>query len=382
MYCPRCETPLSNAEIAMDNSYKDITEDSVISKFKLKGKDEYFLAWTTTPWTLIGNVALAINPKADYVKVENKGKNYILATERMSELVGEHKIVAYFKGVDLEGLEYEPLYEIENDDAKKGWYVIVDEEGVTTTDGTGIVHMAAYGEFDYEMIKKYDLPLIDHIGQDGRLRFGPKKWKGEWFKDLDKKVLDDLEKRDLLYVVKKYTHSYPFCYRCSTPLFYAPLPSWFIDIQKIKNKGVTIVPVILHIGLGTFRPVEVEDLTKHRMDSEYFEISQKTADKVNKALESKKNVFVVGTSTCRALETSTTADGMLKENSGWTDKFIYPPYEFNITKKLITNFHMPESTLLMLASAFAETDLIFKAYKKALKEKYHFLSYGDAMIIV
>ena len=153
-------------------------------------------------------------------------------------------------------------------------------------------------------------------------------------------------------------------------------------IQKIKNKGVTIVPVILHIGLGTFRPVEVEDLTKHRMDSEYFEISQKTADKVNKALEAKKNIFVVGTSSCRALETSTTADGMLKANSGWTDKFIYPPYEFNITKKLITNFHMPESTLLMLAGAFAETDLIFKAYKKALKEKYRFLSYGDAMIIV
>jgi S-adenosylmethionine:tRNA ribosyltransferase-isomerase len=153
-------------------------------------------------------------------------------------------------------------------------------------------------------------------------------------------------------------------------------------IQKIKNKGVTIVPIILHIGLGTFRPVEVEDLTKHRMDSEYFEISQKTADKVNKALEAKKNVFVVGTSSCRALETSTTADGMLKSNSGWTDKFIYPPYEFNITKKLITNFHMPESTLLMLASAFADTDLIFKAYKKALKEKYRFLSYGDAMIIV
>jgi S-adenosylmethionine:tRNA ribosyltransferase-isomerase len=99
-------------------------------------------------------------------------------------------------------------------------------------------------------------------------------------------------------------------------------------------------------------------------------------------LEAKKNVFVVGTSSCRALETSTTADGMLKANSGWTDKFIYPPYEFNITKKLITNFHMPESTLLMLTAAFADTDLIFKAYKKALKEKYRFLSYGDAMIIV
>ena len=153
-------------------------------------------------------------------------------------------------------------------------------------------------------------------------------------------------------------------------------------ISKIKNKGVTIVPVILHIGLGTFRPVEVEDLTKHRMDSEYYEITQKSAEKINKALESKKNVFVVGTSTCRALETSTTADGLVKPNSGWTDKFIYPPYDFKITKKLITNFHAPESTLLMLVSALADTDFILKAYKKALKEKYRFLSYGDAMLIL
>lgn len=153
-------------------------------------------------------------------------------------------------------------------------------------------------------------------------------------------------------------------------------------ISKIKNKGITIAPVILHIGLGTFRPVEVEDLTKHRMDSEYFEISQKTAEKVNKALEAKKNVFVVGTSTCRALETSVTADGLLKSSSGWTDKFIYPPYDFKITKKLVTNFHAPESTLLMLVSALAGLDLISRAYKKALKEKYRFLSYGDAMLIL
>jgi len=153
-------------------------------------------------------------------------------------------------------------------------------------------------------------------------------------------------------------------------------------LQKIHKKGVIIVPVVLHIGLGTFRPVEVEDLTKHKMDSEFFEIPAKTADIVNKAMHDKHNIFVVGTSTCRALETSTTADGFLKQNRGWTDKFIFPPYEFKITKKLITNFHVPESTLLMLVSAFADTDLILKAYKKALKEKYRFLSYGDAMLIL
>ena len=134
--------------------------------------------------------------------------------------------------------------------------------------------------------------------------------------------------------------------------------------------------------MGTFRPVEVEDLTKHKMDSEFFEIPEKSADKINKAMHDKHNIFVVGTSTCRALETSTTADGFVKANRGWTDKFIYPPYEFKITKKLITNFHVPESTLLMLVSAFAGTDLTLKAYKKALKEKYRFLSYGDAMLIL
>jgi S-adenosylmethionine:tRNA ribosyltransferase-isomerase len=153
-------------------------------------------------------------------------------------------------------------------------------------------------------------------------------------------------------------------------------------LSKIKNKGATIVPIILHIGLGTFRPVEVEDLTKHKMDSEYYEIPVKSADLINKAIDAKKNVFVVGTSTTRALETSVTAEGKVKPNRGWTDKFIYPQYDFKIVSKLITNFHQQESTLLMLVCAFAGTDFIIKAYKKALKEKYKFLSYGDAMLIL
>ena len=152
-------------------------------------------------------------------------------------------------------------------------------------------------------------------------------------------------------------------------------------IKKIKKKGIKIVPVILHIGLGTFRPVEVEDLTKHKMDSEYFEIPDKTADVINEGLIAKKNIFVVGTSTTRALESSVTAEGFVKPNYGWTDKFIFPPYEFKITKKLITNFHQPESTLLMLTAAFGGYDEVMKNYKKALKEKYRFLSYGDAMLI-
>ena len=153
-------------------------------------------------------------------------------------------------------------------------------------------------------------------------------------------------------------------------------------VKKIKKKGIKVATVILHIGLGTFRPVEVEDLTKHKMDSEYFEIPSESADIINKALQSKKNVFVTGTSTTRALESSVTAEGFVKPNFGWTDKFIFPPYDFKITKKLITNFHQPESTLLMLAAAFAGYDFIMKSYKKALKENYRFLSYGDGMLIL
>lgn len=153
-------------------------------------------------------------------------------------------------------------------------------------------------------------------------------------------------------------------------------------VKKLEKMGVKTVPVILHIGLGTFRPVEVEDLTKHRMDSEYFEVPSETAEVINTALKNKKNVFVVGTSTCRALESSVTADGLAKPNFGWTDKFIFPPYDFKVTKKLITNFHAPESTLLMLAGAFSGYDFLMKAYKKAQKDGYRFLSYGDAMLIL
>jgi S-adenosylmethionine:tRNA ribosyltransferase-isomerase len=153
-------------------------------------------------------------------------------------------------------------------------------------------------------------------------------------------------------------------------------------LDKIKAKGATIVPVILHIGLGTFRPVEVEDLTKHKMDSEYFEISARSADTINKAMDAKKNIMVIGTSSTRALETSVTAEGRVKPGRGWTDKFIYPPYDFKIVDKLVTNFHAEESTLLMLVCAFADTDFVMKAYKKALKEGYRFLSYGDAMLII
>jgi S-adenosylmethionine:tRNA ribosyltransferase-isomerase len=152
-------------------------------------------------------------------------------------------------------------------------------------------------------------------------------------------------------------------------------------LETIKKKGVKIVPLVLHLGLGSFRPVVVEDLSRHKMDSEYYDISAETAEAVNQTMKKNKKVFAVGTSVVRALETSVTSEGWAKPSKGWTDKFIYPPYDFKIVDRMITNFHLPNSTLLMLVSAFADTELIFRAYRKAIREKYSFYSYGDAMLI-
>ncbi|MGC8596000.1 MAG: tRNA preQ1(34) S-adenosylmethionine ribosyltransferase-isomerase QueA [Candidatus Kryptoniota bacterium] len=153
-------------------------------------------------------------------------------------------------------------------------------------------------------------------------------------------------------------------------------------LNKLEEKGVKIVPLILHIGIGTFRPVEVEDLTKHRMDSEYYEISPESAKIINETIDSKKSVFAVGTSVVRVLETSITTDNHVKANRGWTDKFIYPPFDFKVVDHLITNFHLPETTLIMLVSAFAGHEFLMRAYKKAIKDGYRFYSYGDAMLIL
>lgn len=154
-------------------------------------------------------------------------------------------------------------------------------------------------------------------------------------------------------------------------------------VDRLRNAGVSLVPITLHVGLGTFRPVEVEDLTKHRMDSEHFIIPAETAEAVNRALHSEENtVTAVGTTVVRAIESSLSAAYTLKADRGWTDKFIYPPYEFRITERLLTNFHMPKSTLLMLAAAFGGYDFIFKAYEEAIKEKYRLFSFGDAMLII
>jgi S-adenosylmethionine:tRNA ribosyltransferase-isomerase len=153
-------------------------------------------------------------------------------------------------------------------------------------------------------------------------------------------------------------------------------------LKRLELNGVDVVPLTLHVGLGTFRPVDVEDLTKHKMDSEHFIVPEETAAAVNRALDNKKRVCAVGTTTMRGLESSVSASARLKPTEGWTDKFIFPPHDFKIPNALITNFHMPESTLLMMACAFGGYDLIMEAYRVAVKEKYSFFSYGDVMLIL
>ena len=248
MYCPHCQTPLANSEIAMDNSYKDVVEKTATVAFKVKSGEKsksktgindfdgaYLLAWTTTPWTLIGNVALAANPKLKYALIDVFGKKFILAKDLIEKNFAHFELVKELSGKDILGLEYEPLYEIPTD-GKKGFYVVDGADGVTAEDGTGIVHMAIYGDFDYELIKKYKLPVVQHIAKDGTLVIGPKQWLGKWFKKLDAEVISDLQDRGILIEAKDFSHSYPFCYRCSTPLIYNAVDSWFVDIQKIKPK--------------------------------------------------------------------------------------------------------------------------------------------------
>jgi len=225
--------------------------------------------------------------------------------------------------------------------------------------------------------------VIDNTTSRGRtVRFNH---KGDFFKIIERIGITPLPyyiKRD---ATEKDKDSYQTVYARILGAVAAPTAGLHFTkalLKKLEHKGVKIVPVLLHVGLGSFRAVEVEDLTKHKMDSEYYEISSEAAHTINKVIDSRRNVFVVGTSTCRALESSVTSDGHLKPSKGWTDKFLFPPYDFKIADRLITNFHLPESTLLMLVSAFAGHDFIMRAYKKGIKEGYRFYSYGDAMLIL
>ena len=254
-YCPRCGTPLSSHEVAQ--GYKDVKERSATARFAVKGEeDTYFLAWTTTPWTLPSNVALCVNPDETYVKVKADGKYYILAEALVEANFGETEteVVATYKGSDLERMEYVGLYEQTNLD-KKAYYVTCDYY-VTLTDGTGIVHIApAFGEDDSKVGRNYDLPFLQLVDGKGCLTEGT-KWPGVFCKDADKFVLQDLDERGLLFNAPKFEHSYPFCWRCDTPLIYYARDTWFIKMTEVKddlirnNKTINWIPKT--IGEGRF----------------------------------------------------------------------------------------------------------------------------------
>ena len=252
LYCPRCETPIAKAEIAMDNSYQDVTEESVTVEFRIKGeKNKSLLAWTTTPWTLPGNVALAVHPGIDYVEIEKKDMGvgglvrFILARNRLEVLFGkdEYKIVREMKGRELVGMEYEPLFEIPAVKAtgKKAWYV-TEADFVNTEEGTGVVHTAViYGEDDYQLGLKLDLPMVPLLDEKGHFNnSAPELIRGQYFKKAEKTIKEDLENRGLMFKRENHTHSYPHCHRCGTALIYNALTSWFINIQKVKDKMISL----------------------------------------------------------------------------------------------------------------------------------------------
>ncbi|KGO13045.1 isoleucine--tRNA ligase [Clostridium botulinum] len=233
-YCPRCGTALSSHEVAQ--GYKDVKEATAFVKFKIKGEEnKYFLAWTTTPWTLPSNVALAINKSYDYVEILSNGEYYILAKELLEKVLeGEYEIVKEFKGEEIVGVEYEQLFKFEVPE-KKAFYV-VHADYVTLTDGTGIVHTApAYGDDDSKTGKKYDLPLINLVDSEGKFVDSVEPWKGMFVKKADPKILEYLKEKGMLYKSEKFTHSYPHCWRCNTPLLYYPKDSWFVRMTSLRD---------------------------------------------------------------------------------------------------------------------------------------------------
>ncbi|NEZ47379.1 isoleucine--tRNA ligase [Clostridium niameyense] len=234
-YCPRCGTALSSHEVAQ--GYKDVKEATAFVKFRIKGEDnKYFLAWTTTPWTLPSNVALAINKSYTYVEIINNEEHYILAKDLLDKVIeGEYEIVKEFKGEEIVGIEYEQLFKFHIPE-KKAFYV-VHADYVTLTDGTGIVHTApAYGDDDNKTGKKYDLPLINLVDSEGKFVDAVEPWKDLFVKKADPKILEYLKENGMLYKSEKFTHSYPHCWRCNTPLLYYPKDSWFVRMTSLRDE--------------------------------------------------------------------------------------------------------------------------------------------------
>ncbi|NBH81640.1 isoleucine--tRNA ligase [bacterium C-53] len=267
-YCPRCGTPLSSHEVAQ--GYKEVKERSAVARFKVIGEDAYFLAWTTTPWTLPSNVALCVNPDEDYCKVKAvDGYTYYMAKALLDKVLGKlgeegkktktYEILEDYKGKDLEYKEYEPLFDcavqICEKQHKKAHYVVCDTY-VTMSDGTGIVHIApAFGEDDAQVGRRYDLPFVQLVDGKGNMT-EETAYAGTFVKDADPLILKDLDAKGLLFDAPKFEHDYPFCWRCDTPLLYYARESWFIKMTAVKedlirnNNTINWIPE--SIGKGRF----------------------------------------------------------------------------------------------------------------------------------
>jgi len=234
-YCPRCGTALSSHEVAQ--GYKDVKDPSIYVKFAVKGeKQVYLMAWTTTPWTLPSNVALTVNPDETYVKVKCSDEVYILAEALVETVIEEpHEILEKMRGQDLVGMEYEPLFDFVKPE-KKAYYVVSDNF-VTLTDGTGIVHTApAFGEDDAKVGRAYDLPFVQLVNEQGKFVDAVTPWKGVFVKDADPDIIKNLDSRNLVYKTVEYEHSYPFCWRCDTPLLYYARDTWFIKMTAVRDR--------------------------------------------------------------------------------------------------------------------------------------------------
>ncbi|NOY10102.1 MAG: isoleucine--tRNA ligase [Spirochaetes bacterium] len=257
-YCPRCSTVLSNFELNLGD-YKDVHDPSVTIRFKVTGeKNTYFLAWTTTPWTLPSNLALALGPDIDYVKIKDGEDYYILAEERLSDYYrseDEYEITARYKGSELAGRSYEPIFPYFKQLSEKGAFRTYPAGYVSTEDGTGIVHTApGFGEEDYSLLKGTGVPVVCPIDEEGRFTAEVSDYQGVFVKDADKRIIKDLRERGILVKSGTLLHSYPHCWRCHSPLIYRAISSWFVDIGKIKekmlktNRTVNWVPAHLRDG--------------------------------------------------------------------------------------------------------------------------------------
>lgn len=265
-YCPRCGTPLSSHEVAQ--GYKTVKERSAVVRFKCVDEDAYFLAWTTTPWTLPSNVALCVNPDETYCKVKAAdGRTYYMAEALLDTVLGKlaeegkaaYEVLEKYKGIDLERKEYEPLFECTKNKVaslpEKGHYITCDSY-VTMSDGTGIVHIApAFGEDDAQVGRKYGLPFVQFVNGKGEMTEDT-PYAGMWVKDADKQVLIDLDAAGLLFDAPKFEHEYPHCWRCDRPLIYYARDTWFIKMSAVKDKLVknnnTVNWIPEGIGKGRF----------------------------------------------------------------------------------------------------------------------------------